>query len=174
MYPPISNIKIDDIESVNETKNSGDSERDLIDQIQPTPIVISPPVSQPKKKIVKKVVKKAAPVTRPACAWTVQVNNKVTKVNETDSKIVKEAKAEVAASGKRLACTGKTLIAVGAIGSLCAIWTLFGARHIVAKILSHQEHGGQNQWRGHHGGQGHQWGGNHDGQQHHQWKGHGG
>ena len=138
----------------------------MIDQIQPTPIVISPSVAQPKRKPVKKIVKKAA-AAKPTCKyaqWSCgAVNTNVTKINETDSKQVKDAKTDVATAGKRLACTGKALIATGAIGSIISIWQLFAARHIVEKILSHQRHGGDHH-RGGHGGH-HQWGGH--GQGHH-------
>lgn len=64
--------------------------------------------------------------------------NKVT-VLATDSKKVADAKADVSKYGYRLAITGKTLIAIGALGVAASLFQAFGARHIVHKILSHHD-----------------------------------
>jgi len=142
----ISDIKIDD---VNETVISGDSERNLIGELQPRPIIISPPTAAPrqqKKKCVKKVVKKVPKGT----------------ILKTDTKAVADAKTDVAKYGHRLSITGKAMIGVGAAGALVSLWQMFGARMIAHKILTHGGHHGHHGHRGLHG---------HDGG-HHNWHPH--
>lgn len=119
-YPPMSDIKID---SVNETIVSGDSERDLIGQIQPNPIVIAP-VAQPKTRLVKKLVKKPSTAKSSGCkgGWGCSGVNKDNAIKETDSKKVKDAKTDVAKFGRRLTCTAKTMICVGALGAAMSVW----------------------------------------------------